>query len=211
MIATNLAAAYASARRHTVLMDCDPQGSSQRWMAQRTASMEHLLVQPLIPGERQLGYLWTLRIPPRTEVLVVDAPAGIDGGQLGELVRRCDHLIVPVLPSSLDVAATQDFLERLERLPDVRSKRVRVGLIANRLKANTIAGRELLAELQRCRYPLIASLREAQAFVQAAARGRGLIEFDTAQCRELTDGIRTLLRWLPALDSAAAKPVACAP
>lgn len=198
MIATNLAAAYAHAGHYTVLMDCDPQGSSQRWMAQRATGCEHLQVQPLITGERQLGYLWTLRIPPRTRVLVVDAPAGIDGGQLGELARRCDHLLVPVLPSRLDIAATQDFLEKVERLPDVRSGRLRIGMVGNRLKANTLSSRELQTELGAGRYPLVGSLREAQMFVQAASIGRGLAEFNHPRCHELITAIKAIMAWLPA-------------
>lgn len=209
MLATNLAAAYAHAAAFTVLMDCDPQGSSQSWMAQRSSNFEHLQVQPLVPGERQLGQLWTLRIPPRTQVLVVDAPAGLDGGQLAELVRRCDHLLVPVLPSRLDLAATRDFLERVERLPDRRNGRLRVGLVGNRLKPNTIAARELSEGLRALPYPLVAELREAQAFVHAAAIGRGLAEFDAARCRDQVAGIRRILDWLPALDMVGPKPVAC--
>ena len=197
MIATNLAAGYARAGHPTVLMDCDPQGSSQHWISQREHRPEHLLVQPLIPGEHHLSHIWTLRIPPRTRVLVVDAPAGIDSGQLGELIRRCDHLLVPVLPSRLDLAVTREFLDRLERLPDLRSGRLRVGLIANRLRMNTLSSRELLSGLGESRHRLVGIVRESQLFVQAAAIGYGLLEFQRPSYRDLLAGLRDVMDWLP--------------
>lgn len=209
LIATNLAAAYAAAGHETVLMDCDPQGSSQRWMAQRAQMPERLHVQPLLLGERQLGFLWTLRVPARARVLIVDAPAGVDGGQLAELARRCDHLLVPVLPSRLDLAATAEFLERLDRVPDVRSGRLRIGLVGNRLRANTLAARELREGLAAQRHPLVAELSDAQAFVHASAIGRGLVEFDTPRCRALCEGLRRIREWLP--EPVAASVPAAAP
>lgn len=200
MIATNLAAAYAHAGFPTVLMDCDPQASAQRWNARRAIGSANLQVQPLVAGEHQLGHLWSLRIPTRTRVLIVDAPAGLEASQLGELCRRCDHLLVPVLPSLLDLDVAVDFLERIARLPDLRSGRVRTGLIANRVRRNTRSSQELITRLSACEQPLIAIVPEAQAYVQAAAVGYGLAELSAARCRELASPIRAIMQWLPAPD-----------
>jgi chromosome partitioning protein len=197
LVATNLAAAYAHAGHPTVLLDCDPQGSSQRWMAQRGRPLPALQVQPMAMADHRVALLWSLRVPARTQVLVVDAPAGLDGSQMAELARRCDHLLIPVVPSPLDLAASADFIERLGRLADVRSGRLQVGVIGNRIRAGTIASRELLAALQGWRQPLVAQIREAQAFIHAASIGRGVAEFDLPRAQELAAPFQAIRDWLP--------------
>lgn len=204
LVATNVAAAYAHAGHPTVLLDCDPQGSSQRWMAQRGNPLPTLQVQPMAMADHPVALLWSLRVPARTHVLVVDAPAGLDGSQMAELCRRCEHLLVPVVPSPLDLAASADFIERLGRLADVRSGRLRVGVIGNRIRAGTIASRELLAALQQWPHPLVAQVREAQAFIHAASIGRGLAEFDLPRARDLAAPFQAIRDWLPAAQPQAA-------
>ncbi|MDZ3823792.1 MAG: ParA family protein [Pseudoxanthomonas sp.] len=204
MLATNLAAAYAHGGHATVLVDCDPLAASERWYARRVAGLPGLAVQPMLPTRFGAPALWSLCIPPRTQVLVIDAPAGCEGAQLGELLRRCDHLLVPCLPSALDLAVTLDYLDRLSRLHEMRHGGPRVGIVANRLRANTLGSRELAAQLASSPWPLVATVRDSQMFVQASAIGRGLLEFGTRRCQEHAEGIRQLMAWLPAPPAPAA-------
>jgi len=43
----------------------------------------------------------------------MDAPAGVSGFRLAEFVQRVDTVIVPVLPSPIDIHATTDFIKDL--------------------------------------------------------------------------------------------------
>lgn len=209
LLATNLAAAYAHAGHATVLVDCDPLAASERWYARRAVALSGLSVQPMLPGRFGAPALWSLCIPPRTQVLVIDAPAGCEGAQLGELLRRCDHVLVPCLPSALDLSVTLDYLERLSRLQEMRHGGPRVGLVANRVRANTTGSRELSAQLAAAPWPLAATVRDSQMFVQASAIGRGLLEFGNRRCQEHGAGIHALIAWLPSPPVAA--PAARAP
>src|SRR5215472_5746575 len=92
-IATNLAAHYALAGKNTVLVDTDRQGSSQRWCEKRVG-----FGAPVLPvAGTKSG--WQARIPADAQRVVVDAPAGIRVGELGELLDDVHALLIPVLPS----------------------------------------------------------------------------------------------------------------
>ncbi|MGD8407575.1 MAG: AAA family ATPase, partial [Thiohalophilus sp.] len=88
-IASNLASLYACYGFSTALMDYDPQGSSMRWHSQRPKD------KPAIHGvrawQRPNGgqtMAWQLRLPPETERVILDAPAGVSGQQLVNYVQR---------------------------------------------------------------------------------------------------------------------------
>jgi hypothetical protein len=102
-IATNLAAYYAQAGKNTVLVDTDRQGSSQRWCEKRVGYGSPVLP---ISGTRS-G--WASRIPPDTQRVIVDAPAGIRVGELAELIEDVHALVIPVLPSRIDLEASEAF------------------------------------------------------------------------------------------------------
>ncbi|VAW95482.1 hypothetical protein MNBD_GAMMA21-1459 [hydrothermal vent metagenome] len=56
------------------------------------------------------------------------------GQQLQELVRQVDIILVPVLPSPIDIHAATRFIEELLLVGKVRSFGVQVAVIANRAK-----------------------------------------------------------------------------
>ena len=56
-------------------------------------------------------------------------------------------VVVPVLPSPIDLEATAPFLEELAALPRVKKGRVAVGLVANRLRPWTRASQQALMEM----------------------------------------------------------------
>ncbi|HMA15216.1 MAG TPA: ParA family protein, partial [Kiloniellaceae bacterium] len=134
-IATHLAAESALAGRKTVLVDADPQGSSTRW-AERRASMESAVLP--IDGSARHRSAWR-SIPQGTERVVVDAPAGASADALEVYLEHADALVVPVLPSALDIDATVPFLNTLARHPRIRKGDLRVGLVGNRLRPWTNA------------------------------------------------------------------------
>ena len=75
--------------------------------------------------------------------LVVDSAAGTRGDALRDAMRRADAMVVPVSPSSFDMAATAQFLEAIGEYKSVREKGVPVGLVAMRVDTRTRAAGEL--------------------------------------------------------------------
>ena len=189
-VATHLAAQSALDGRRTVLVDADPQGSSTRW-AQRRAGLESAVLP--LDGT---GAGWRRQLPADSELVVVDAAAGAMAGDLGSFLDRADAVVVPVLPSVLDIEATVGFLDTLAKNARVRRGELRVGLVANKLKPWTTGSQQALELFEQWPYPLVAQLRDSQAYAVLVGLGKSLFDYHSAQVREHQDDWQPLLRWL---------------
>ena len=168
-IATSLAAYFASEGYATALVDYDPQASALSWLQQRPADYAPITGVP--------GYESGLRGVPRTaEYVVIDSPAGAHGKDLTELVRKAETILVPVLPSPIDIKAAERFVEELLDVGKVAEKKAKAALVANRVKENTLIFEELDGVLSRLKVPYVASFREAQNYIRAYQRGLGIHE-----------------------------------
>lgn len=191
-IATHLAAQSALAGQKTVLIDADPQGSSTRW-AERRAALESAVLP--LDGSSRHKTVWK-SIPDGTDRVVIDAPAGAHPDDLEAYLEHVDALVVPVLPSSLDIDATVPFLNALAKHPRVRRGQLRVGLVANRLRPWTNASQQAVELLQQWPYPVIAQLRDSQAYVMLVGLGKSLFDYQSAQVRDHQEDWQPLLKWL---------------
>jgi chromosome partitioning protein len=81
-------------------------------------------------------------------------------------------------------------------MPEVRQARIRVGLVANRVRERTLAARELAQHASGLEVPLLGTLRDAQAYVRAAAFGRTVFDYDTPLSRDHATDWVPLLRWI---------------
>ncbi len=168
-LATNIASYFASNGAAVALADYDPQRSSLDWLERRPDS------RPEIAGVA--GFKDGLRYAPRNaDVLVIDAPARSHGKELADLVKHAETIVVPVLPSTIDMQATTTFLEELKAVPKVTKKQVKIGAVANRVRENTLIYDDLDEYLTNARVPYVAALREAQNYVRAYTRGLGIFE-----------------------------------
>lgn len=190
-IATHLAANAALGGFHTALLDADPQCSSTRW-AQRRSVMDSAVLA--LDGTRRKA--WRKQLPGDTQRLIVDAPAGAMAEDLGDFLEMADAVVVPVQPSMLDIEATVPFLDTLARHPRVRKGTLRVGLVGNKLRPWTTASQQAVELLGAWPYPVVAQLRDSQAYVMLIALGKSLFDYHSAQVRDHQDDWQPLLRWL---------------
>jgi chromosome partitioning protein len=168
-LATNIAVFFARDGVKVCLADYDPQRSSLDWLAQRPADL------PAISGVP--AYEEGLRNVARSvEILVIDAPARAHGTELNELVRRAETIIVPVLPSSIDIKACGHFMTELLEIGKVSRRQARLAVIANRVREYTLIYEELDRYLARLKVPYLGCLRDAQNYVRAYSRGMGVLE-----------------------------------
>lgn len=189
-LATHLAGHAAVHGRRSVLVDSDPQRSSWRWCERRAA-----LDTPVLALDGDRGG-WRYDVPDDTDQVVIDTRAGVLGGDLQGFLRHADAVVVPVLPSMMDVEATVPFLDSLARHSRVRSGELPVGLVANRLRPHTRSAQEMLGWLQQWPYPLVAELRDTQAYVMLVGLGRTLFDYHSEQVRGHQADWAPLLRWL---------------
>ncbi len=189
-IATHLAAQAALDGHRTVLIDADPQRSSTRW-AERRSDLETAVLP--IDGTRRN---WQKLVPDDVQRTVIDAPAGATVDSLESFLEYADTLVVPILPSTLDIDATVPFLNAIAKHPRVRRGQLRVGLVGNRLKPWTNASQQAVELLQQWPYPVVAQLRDSQAYVMLVGLGRSLFDYHSQQVREHQEDWAPLLKWL---------------
>lgn len=169
-LATNIATWYADEGKKVALADFDPQGSSLDWLEARN-SYEG------IPKIEAINAIEGSVSPARgTEYLIMDVPAAVHGGEINSLLRRVQSLIIPVLPSPIDMRACSRFLEELLASGRVSKKETRISIVANRVRENTIIYRQLEEYLGHLKIPFLTHLRESQNYIRAAEQGLGLFE-----------------------------------
>jgi chromosome partitioning protein len=204
-VAINLAAYYASAGLSPTLMDFDPQGSTTRWLKKR------LQDQPPIHGiaayekNARVTRTFLLRVPAGTQRVIVDTPAAVPAHDMPELVKGADAILVPVLPSDIDIHACSKCISDLLLVAKVRRNEGRIGVVANRVRRNTVVFNTLMRFLATLQIPVITTLRDSQNYVRAAELGYGLHEMKPYLVREDTDSWQPLIDWLesrPPLGSA---------
>jgi len=188
-IATNLASYYAQQGKKVALADYDPQGSGIDWLARRSGN------RPKITGVK--GYAEGMsHLPRNSDIVVVDAPARSHGPELTNLVRHSETIIVPVLPSVIDMQAATNFLKELKKVGKVARRSVKIAVVANRVRESTLIFEQLDEFLDELRIPYIATFREAQNYIRAYSRGLGIFELPEYLAWPDTEQWEPLIEWL---------------
>ena len=195
-VATNLAAYYAWKGQRVALMDMDPQGSAMRWLRIRPADLPP--IHGIAAFETRMGVTrsFALRAPPGTDRLIVDTPAAVTALQMPELVRGASAIVVPVLPSEIDIHAASRCIADLLLVAKVHRSEKRLVIVANRARRYTKAYQSLMRFLRSMKIPVAAALRDSQAYVRTAETGMGLHEMKGALLQEDLDSFRPLVEWL---------------
>jgi chromosome partitioning protein len=197
-IASNLAACFAVNGQRPALMDLDPQGSSMRWLRKRPED------SPAIHGiagfERSAAVTrsWQLRIPADCTAVIIDTPASLDAHSFPEITRGADAVLVPVTPSDIDIHATAKCIADLLLVAKIRRSDQRIGIVANRVRANTLVSQSLMRFLNSLAIPLVATLRDTQNYVRSAEAGVGIFEMPRWQVSQDLDHWQKLTEWLNA-------------
>ncbi|GAP65298.1 ATPase [Mizugakiibacter sediminis] len=192
-LTTNLAAHYAQAGKAAVVVDADRQASSFRWCARRPDNVPGVLA---LDGTRR-GALE--RVPGDAERVLIDSPAGSTPDDLEPWLERADAVVVPILPSPIDLEASAPFLQALAAVGRIKRGKLPVALVANRLKPWTRASQEALDLLAGFPFPVVAELRDSQAYVVLSGLGKGIFDYGSEQARSHQDDWSKLLRWLKRL------------
>lgn len=187
-LTTNLAAYYASQGRSVLLADFDPQGSSMDWLAARPAA------RPAIDGVK--AWREPVRATQRPDYFLIDAPARVAGRELGHLVRHAEAVVIPVLPSPIDIRAAAHFIGELLLTCRALRHEGRLAVVANRVREHTLIYQDLERFLGSLEIPFVASLRETQNYIRAVQQGLGIFELPGTQAASDIEQWRPLLAWL---------------
>ncbi|NOY66625.1 MAG: ParA family protein [Gammaproteobacteria bacterium] len=188
-IATNLASYFAYEEElNVVLEDFDPQGSSTEWLKVRPEEY------PEITGIR--AWKEPVRPPKDTDIVIIDAPAATYGKDMTTLVRRADTILIPVLPSPIDMRAAASFIHDLLLQGKVSRKQTKIAVIANRVRENTLVFHSLEKFLKSLKIPFITTLRDTQNYIRTAERGIGIYEMAPSSVYQDLEQWEPLTKWL---------------
>lgn len=208
-IATNLAACYAANGERPALMDLDPQASSVRWLRKRPTEAAPIHGIAAFERSATVTRSWQTRIPAECGVVVIDTPAAIDPLALPDLTRGADAVLVPAMPSEIDIHATAKCIADLLLVAKIRRSQRRIAIVANRVRNNTRVSQSLMRFLKSLDIPLIATLRDTQSYVRSAEIGLGIYEMPRWQVQQDLTHWQEVLAWLaarPRAQAAASAP-----
>ena len=197
-LATNLAAAYAQRGPTPAIMDYDPQGSTMAWLERRPADLAAIHGIAAYKKSMQATRSWQLRVPNDTVNLLIDSPASVDHNDLRELTRDSTSILVPVLPSSMDIHEATRSIADLLLVAKVDRRDRKLAVVANRTRKNTKSFAKLMRFLDSLGIPIIAVLRDSQNFVHAAEQGIGLCEMQPSRVKKDVEQIEKIVSWLEA-------------
>lgn len=195
-IATNLAAYYASQGLATTLLDHDSQGSSSRWLSKRADDIAHIHGIEMYKSHSGVTRAFAQRIPADTQRIVVDTPASFQKQELLGFIKDADKIIVPVLPSDIDIHAATRTIGDLLLTAKIDRRACRLGVVANRVRRNTIVFRSLMRFLESLEIPVAGVLRDTQNYIHAAHAGLGLHEMSRPLLEKDLVQWKQLIRWL---------------
>ena len=195
-LAINLAAYFAWRGDSTLLIDRDPQGSATRWLRKRKVPQPEIRGIATFERDSRTTVSWQMRVPEGTDKIVVDSPAAVEARALPELTRDANKIIVPVLPSDIDIHAASRCIADLLLVAKIKRAENRIGVVANRVRKNTLMFQALMRFLEKLDIPVIATIRDSQNYVRAAEQGVGIHEMKSYTVREDLGQWETLLAWL---------------
>lgn len=197
-LVTNLAACYAQRGPAPAVMDYDPQGSTIGWLDRRPDDLPPIHGIAAYKNSMTATRSWQLRVPEDTVNLLVDSPASVDHDDLRELTRDSTSILVPVLPSSMDIHAASRCISDLLLVAKVDRRDRKLAVVANRTRKNTKSFGKLMRFLDSLGIPIVAVLRDSQNFVHAVEQGVGLCEMQPSRVKQDVEQMEKIVDWLEA-------------
>ncbi|MFQ5633700.1 MAG: AAA family ATPase [Gammaproteobacteria bacterium] len=195
-LATNLAGFLTSRGHPAALMDFDPQGSATRWLHNRPVD------RPVIHGiaafekDQSATRSFRLQIPPHIRHLIVDTPAALPKREIVEFTSGAHAILVPVLPSDIDIHAASRLVADMLIVAKVSRRMGRLGVVANRVRDNTLGYRKLKRFLDRLSIAVTGELRDSQNYVHAADSGLSIHEMQPSRVAKDRQSWVSISEWL---------------
>ena len=187
-IATNLASYYAVWGVPTALVDLDPQQSSMDWLKARPDQYSTIYGTSGLSGR--------IDLPSNVKRVIYDVPARSLMDKTLELLRQSHAVVIPVMPSPIDIRAAAGFLGELLVKGRLRQSNRLVGIVANRVRENTLIYHTLEKFLKGVEIPFVTTLRDSQNYVRAAQRGVGIFDMGPAAVEQDLKQWKPLINWV---------------
>lgn len=200
-LATNLASTYAQAGVATALIDHDPQGSAIQWLKRRPRELAAIHgIEAFRQQTSGATGNWFMRLPRDVERVIIDTPAGLHGSEFHQQLVQADVIIVPVLPSPIDIHSATRFIGNILLSPEYRRNpsAKQVVVMANRTRRNTRVLQKLDLFLNSLRLPRVGDIRDTQQYVHCSESGTGMIDVAGSRFEEDRKHWEEIMTWLEA-------------
>lgn len=195
-LSTNLVSACARRGMLTLLVDGDPRGSACAWLARRPAGQQRIDGIHYSDGPvRHETWIDAGQLPPDCRQIVVDLPAGLPDRDLYLCSHIADTILIPVIPSQIDVRAMSRLIAQLIIDGQISRSGGKIGVVANRVRSSTKSFQMLTAFLTRLRIPLVAIFRDSSNFEQASGLGLGVCDMPAYQARDDASQVNAVIDW----------------
>lgn len=196
-VATNLAAAYAGRGLDTALVDRDPQGSASQWLAARDTALPPITgVEAWRADDPGVTRSFIMGPALRAHRVITDTPAALQPGQMGQWLAEADRILIPVLPSAIDIRAATRFIGALLLDSRYRARRVPMAVVANRVRRNTLVFDRLRRFLGSLEIPFVATLRDTQNLVRQTEVGEGIVDDRSRRTAQDRAALLELVTWI---------------
>ena len=177
-LAISIAAELKRRGKEVALADSDPQRSACRWA--EPGKLHFPVYELTLADQSVLNWVRELRqVAESHNYLVVDtAPSA---RALGASIAASSLVVIPCSPSGLDLEATAETLEIIDKVRARRSGQPPLILVPNRVDARTLEGRQLLDELIGFNEPVSPTIGSRSAFVRAFSAGCSVDEMPEGQ------------------------------
>ncbi len=165
-LALNLAAGLAR-RAPTAIVDADPQRSISQWIAM--GGNENALPRVTQVGDSAAAVISHLKKNHR--YVVVDCPPAVQGAAIEEIMASADRVLIPVLPSPLDLWASVE-MAALVNEAQKKNRALKAWLVLNQVETRNALSRVMQQAVAEFDVPLLqASLQRRAAYRSAAVEG----------------------------------------
>ena len=173
-IAQNLAVCFAHSKYTVCIVDVDTNQSALRWSGLRDEELPAVPVYGLTDGMELSKNIKHLN--QSHEIVIIDGTPSLSQ-VTSKIILLADLLIIPILPSGLDIWATEKFIERY-RDAEVQKEEVIPAYFLINQNQTTNLSREVKEVLETTGIPVFTnSLKNRIAYREAVIKGLGVFEY----------------------------------
>ncbi len=195
-LTTTIASYYATQGQTTAIIDYDCQGSSTFWAQKRPMNATGIESIAAYKEAYRMTRSYYLEPKRGTDHLVIDSPAGVDLMRFQPTLKEADAIILPVLPSAIDIHAAAHFVRDLYLIGRLPRDKANLAVVANRVRKNTRIYKVLVEFLNTLDIPFLGCLRDSQNYIRATEAGMGLFELPATRTQQDRDTWQPIFEWL---------------